>query len=114
MVVDEWSQAFVDGGTMSYTTPDSMSESPRRPQSDGSFPIVVAVFCFGFGVLSFLAISLFAWTLKDGLGPGSVESQGWAALHRYLITAGWPLLVPVTLFLLSFLFYRGADRRSQP
>ena len=39
----------------------------------------------------------FAWILKDGLGPDSVESHGWEALWRAFTCMGWG---PVLLALL--------------
>lgn len=38
----------------------------------------------GWGVL--IGVAPFAWILRDGLGPDSVASSGWAALVRWFWT----------------------------
>ncbi|MFT5290875.1 MAG: hypothetical protein ACI8QS_002107 [Planctomycetota bacterium] len=43
-----------------------------------------------FGVL--------AWTLRDGLGPDSVDSSGWQAIVRLFWTFYWgPILILLSL-----------------
>ena len=81
-------------------------------RSDGSIRLFLALCCWACAALSFLAISSFAWLLRDGLGPDSVESYGWAAFGRYLNGAGWSLLVPAALLLSGLLLYRSDARRA--
>jgi hypothetical protein len=40
----------------------------------------------------------FAWILRDGLGPNAVDSTGWYALARFLMTFFWG---PIALVLLA-------------
>ena len=37
----------------------------------------------------FLAIGPFCWFLRDGLGPGAVDSHGMHAVARFLLTFYW-------------------------
>ena len=50
-----------------------------------------------------LAIGPFCWLLRDGLGPGAVDSHGTHAVARVLLTFYWgPVLVALmTLRLLA-------------
>ena len=79
-------------------------------RSDGSICLFLAVCCWACAAISFLGLSFFAWLLRDGLGPDSVESQGWFALGRYLELAGWYLLIPAAFLLLGCLLYRDVRR----
>jgi hypothetical protein len=81
-------------------------------RSDGSIRLFLALCCWACAALSFLAISSFAWLLRDGLGPDSVESYGWVAFGRYLEGAGWSLLVPAAFLLSGLLLYRSDARRA--
>lgn len=40
-------------------------------------------------LLAWMALGLFAWILRDGLGPDSVESQGFEAIARMFWTFWW-------------------------
>jgi hypothetical protein len=44
-----------------------------------------------------VCIGPFAWILRDGLGPRAVESSGWPAVGRFLLSFYWG---PVALGLL--------------
>ena len=45
-------------------------------------------------LISWILIAPFAWILRDGLGPDSVESHGWEALWRALSFLSWgPILL---------------------
>jgi hypothetical protein len=80
-------------------------------RNDGSIRLFLAISCWAFAALTFLGISLFAWLLRDGLGPDSVESHGWLALSRYLKEAGWYLVIPATFLLSGSLLYRSDVHR---
>ena len=55
----------------------------------------------------------FAWILRDGLGPESVESGGWEALRRAFWTFSWgPILLG--LVLAKTLWWRFACRSDRP
>jgi hypothetical protein len=54
-----------------------------------------------FLVIWAVAIGSFAWILRDGLGPGAGDSQGWHAVSRFLMTFYWG---PVLLALASLYF----------
>ncbi len=43
-------------------------------------------------------LGVFAWAMRDGLGPDSVESHGWGAVSRLFWTFYWgPVLVALAL-----------------
>jgi hypothetical protein len=81
-------------------------------RSDGSIRLFFALCCWACAGVFFLAISSFAWVLRDGLGLDSVESQGWVAFSRYFKGAGWSLLVPAAFLLAGLLLYRSDAHRS--
>jgi hypothetical protein len=81
-------------------------------QNDNSFPLFLNLCCWLFGFLGLLAVSIFGWALKDGLGPDAVESHGWLAFARFLSEAGWQLLPPAALVVAGCLLYRWDGRRS--
>ena len=59
-----------------------------------------------------LILAMFAWILRDGLGPKSVESHGWQALERFF----WCFYQgPLGLLLAAatLLWLRGIRRRSK-
>jgi hypothetical protein len=42
--------------------------------------------CGGLLACWLTCVGPFAWLLRDGLGPRAVDSHGWAALGRFLMT----------------------------
>jgi hypothetical protein len=44
-----------------------------------------------------VGIAPFCWLLRDGLGPRAVQSSGWSAVVRFLLTFYWG---PIALALL--------------
>ena len=80
--------------------------------NDSSIPLFLALCCWLLGGIGLLGVSLLGWALKDGLGPGSVESHGWLALVRFLSEAGWQFLPPAALVVAGCLLYRLDARRS--
>ena len=81
-------------------------------RTDGSIRLFLALCCWAFGTIGLLAVSLWAWLLKDGLGPDSVESHGWRALERFWAGAGWALLAPTVLIIAGILLYLSDRRRA--
>ncbi|WP_422929112.1 hypothetical protein [Singulisphaera sp. PoT] len=79
---------------------------------DGSVHLFLALCCLGCAGMSFLVIIVFGWTLRDGLGPGSVESTGWVALGRFLGSAGILLLIPAAFLAAGIWLYREDLRRQ--
>lgn len=60
-------------------------------------------------LLLWILFGVFAWSLRDGLGPESVESRGWDALHRAFWTFYWgPVAIVLVLATLAL------RRRSRP
>jgi hypothetical protein len=81
------------------------------PKSEDS-PLLFVALCFiGLGIASLLAVSLWAWSMRDGLGPDSTESRGWMALMRFVEELGWSPAAPAALLQFGCLIYR-ADRAS--
>lgn len=79
---------------------------------DGSIRLFLAVCCWACAALKFLTISAFAWVLRDGLGPDSVESHGWVALIHCLRQADRSLLGPFALLLAGLLLYWSDPGRA--
>ena len=52
-------------------------------RDDGSLHLFVALCCWTVSLFSMLAIALWSWSFKDGLGP---ESYGWLASWRFFAT----------------------------
>ncbi len=77
---------------------------------EGSIRLVLAVCCWVCAAVSFLGIFLFAWLLKDGLGPDSVASQGWLALGRCFKSAGLSLLIPFAFLVSGLILQRSHIR----
>jgi hypothetical protein len=44
----------------------------------------VIVFSFGGALWSAFTLTALAWVMRDGLGPGAVESHGFQALERFV------------------------------
>jgi hypothetical protein len=59
-----------------------------------------------------LAIGPFCWLLRDGLGPGSVDSHGTHAVARFFLTFYWGPTLVVLVALCLVLRRWGADRRA--
>jgi len=49
-------------------------------------------------LLVWLLLGPLCWILRDGLGPNSVDSSGWQAIWRFLLTFYWG---PICLVLLG-------------
>lgn len=49
-----------------------------------------------------VGIGPLCWLLRDGLGPNSVDSHGWHAIVRFLLTFYWG---PVTAVLMLLTLY---------
>ena len=54
-----------------------------QKRDDGSAPLFVAILCWLLGSIYLFWSANLAWALKDGLGPGAVDSHGWLALTRF-------------------------------
>jgi hypothetical protein len=70
------------------------------------------MFCFTFGPLILFNGCMFAWVLRDGLGPDSYESYGFNALSHFL-----SLFTPCAiagLFLLLLGYSIGRKISSSP
>lgn len=68
--------------------------------------------CLGGMLLTWVVgIGPLCWILRDGLGPGSDDSHGWAAVVRFLFTFYWGpvLLVLVTLYALCHRWSRSSE-----
>jgi hypothetical protein len=53
-------------------------------------------------LLSWILFGVFAWILRDGLGPDSVESSGWSALVRLYWGFYWgPVLIALAVATLA-------------
>ena len=65
------------------------------------------------GLMIWALLGVFAWILRDGLGPEAVESEGWAALARCFWTFYWGPVFLV-LVLAQVLWSRCADRSDKP
>ncbi|MDB5351786.1 MAG: hypothetical protein JWN86_3033 [Planctomycetota bacterium] len=59
-----------------------------------------------------LAIGPFCWLLRDGLGPGSVDSHGAHAVARFLLTFYWGPVFVALMALRLLVRQRGAGRRA--
>ncbi len=84
----------------------TLQEKLMGPKSDDSPLLFVALCFFGLGIAGLLFLSLWAWAMRDGLGPDSTESRGWIAFVRFVTELGWSPAVPVALLLIGFLIYR--------
>jgi hypothetical protein len=60
-----------------------------------------------------LAIGPFCWILRDGLGPGSVDSHGWYAVARFLMTFYWGPTLALLLALRLLVRRWGAGARAR-
>jgi hypothetical protein len=69
--------------------------------------------CAGLLVFWLTCIGPFAWLLRDGLGPRAVDSHGWAALGRFLMTFYWGP-VAVLLGVLAAACAWSARRPTEP
>ena len=65
----------------------------RRELASATLRILVRA-----ALLCWIFMAPFAWILRDGLGPDSVESHGWEALWRALSFLNWG---PIFLALLT-------------
>jgi hypothetical protein len=55
----------------------------------------------------------FCWILRDGLGPGSIDSHGMQAVFRFAMTFYWgPILVGLLLLRLA-IHRRSAGKLSE-
>lgn len=80
-------------------------------KTDSSPRLFLAMCAITFGTLAFGMMSAWVWLLKDGLGPDAIESHGWVALKRFLVGAGWPLLIPTTSIFAGLWLLRSERRR---
>ena len=55
--------------------------------------------------------SLFSWLFKDGLGPDSVASTGFASFMRFL-EGFWPFGAVAVFFVVISFFVRGTNKRN--
>jgi hypothetical protein len=72
-----------------------------------------ALHCAAWGLLAFWVFGAgpLCWILRDGLGPDSVDSNGWHAVARFLMTFYWG---PVALALLAVVVLaRKRDARAE-
>jgi hypothetical protein len=60
-----------------------------------------------FGLLGWCSFGVFAWIMRDGLGPDSVESGGWEAVIRLFWSFYWG---PIFILLAAAVMLTG--RRS--
>jgi hypothetical protein len=61
-------------------------------------------------LLNWIAAGPLVWILRDGLGPGMIETDGMHAVLKFLVGWGVPaLLISLPLFGLSWI-----ERRCQP
>ena len=67
----------------------------------------------GLTLLWGLAIGPFCWLLRDGLGPGSVESHGAQAVARLLLTFYWGPVLVALMALRLLVRRRGTGRRAR-
>ena len=87
--------------------------TPKELQARGEFslPRIFAasvMFLSGTALLFLAIIGPFAWILRDGLGPNSIKSDGWASVTRTFWTFYWgpASLVAVLSFGLAFAAFR--------
>ena len=72
---------------------------------DVTTTLLTAFMCFWA-----LALGPFCWILRDGLGPGAVDSHGFHAIARFLMTFYWgPILL--VLVVLRVVVGRFLNRR---
>lgn len=82
----------------------------RRVES--SWPLFLAVSFWMASLLILFGSSLFEWTLRDGLGPDSVESHGLLALSRFWRGIRWSFcLVVIPIHWFGWLFYWWDSRK---
>jgi hypothetical protein len=67
----------------------------------------------GFALFWGLAIGPLCWLLRDGLGPGSVDSHGAHAVSRFLLTFYWGPVLVALVALRLLVRRRGAGRRAR-
>lgn len=81
-------------------------------ESKTPIPSLIALGCYSL-VLTCLGIgTVFAWILRDGLGPDMVESSGWSAVLRCGAIV-WRLLLLLSPVLLLGGFFSWAGRRNE-
>ena len=56
-------------------------------------------------------VGVFSWILRDGLGPDSVDSSGWAAFERFFWTWSWG---PIAIGLVTVAALMRRSRRAAP
>lgn len=64
------------------------------------------------GLIVWAACAPLVWILRDGLGPGMVESGGWDSVGRFLALWGLPGLVfvgPLAILLLIDRWFGASD-----
>jgi len=64
-------------------------------------------------LIAVLCLFPFVWMLRDGLGPGSIESKGTVALYKTFMTFYWGPLTVILLiasFITHFYFSEDSER----
>ncbi len=75
-------------------------------RDDSSWQLFLAILFWMVSLLILLGSSQFAWALRDGLGPNSVDSHGLLALSRFWRDVRGSLcLVVIPMHLVGWLFY---------
>jgi hypothetical protein len=75
-------------------------------RDDSSWPLFLAISFWMASLLTFLGASLFAWALRDGLGPDAIESDGLLALSRFWKDVRWSLcFLVIPVHAVGWLFY---------
>lgn len=72
---------------------------------------LISIFLFAVTFVVLIWLTLITWMFRDGLGPDSVESQGYEAVARF---AGqfWPIGL-LALFLFSMAVAIGLPKRNE-
>jgi len=74
--------------------------------------IIIRMF-FSRLLILWIILAPFVWTLRDGLGPGAVDSAGELAVERFFITFYWgPILL--LLILINLLLRKKYKKSNTP
>jgi hypothetical protein len=103
---------LLDGVRDGHVSIDEAAERIR--ESAGAYVrLFVALLLWFVSVLYLLGRCMFEWALRDGLGPNSVESHGWAASSRFFVGIQSDLMIAVIPIAIGCLLYprdRGLHR----
>ncbi len=81
-------------------------------RDDSSLQLFLAILFWMVSLLILLGSSLFAWALRDGLGPNSVDSHGLLALSRFWRDVRGSLcLLVIPIHSVGWLFYWWDSRQ---